>query len=67
VRSFFGLVNQACYAFSMRQITQTFRDLLKKDVKFDLMKFMIGCTMKKDVKDVKFDLKKFMIGCTMKK
>ena len=34
VRSFFGLVNQASYAFSMRPVMQPFRDLLKKGVKF---------------------------------
>ena len=33
-RSFFGLVNQASYAFSMREVMQPFRDLLKKGTKF---------------------------------
>ena len=34
-RSFFGLVNQASYAFSMREVMQPFRDLLKKGNKFE--------------------------------
>ena len=34
-RSFFGLVNQASYAFSMREVMQQFRDLLKKGNKFE--------------------------------
>ena len=33
-RSFFGLVNQASYAFSMQSVMQPFRDLLKPGVKF---------------------------------
>ena len=34
-RSFFGLVNQASYAFSMKECMQPFRHLLKKGVKFE--------------------------------
>ena len=34
-RSFFGLVNQASYAFSMREVMQPFRNLLKKGSKFE--------------------------------
>ena len=33
-RSFFDLVNQASYAFSIREVMQPFRDLLKKGTKF---------------------------------
>merc|ERR1712030_261237 len=34
-RSFFGLVNQASYAFSMREVMQPFRNLLKTGTKFE--------------------------------
>ena len=34
-RSFFSLVNQASYAFSIREVMQPFRDLLKKGSKFE--------------------------------
>ena len=34
-RSFFGLVNQASYAFSMREVMEPFRNLMKRGSKFE--------------------------------